>query len=424
VIRRTISMMILALALPGVVLAAQRPEPPNLVDDELVQMGRAIPGFGGMFYDAEGYPNVYLRDPQAVAPRAALKSLGQGEVRVLRGDYDFAQLVEWKRALGPAVLGQPGVVFVDADEARNRIVVGIDADRAKGLGAGSLDKALDKALAGRGVPRAAVLYQEVPAIRELPGAQADAAQAKRAVNSSLLNSIRPTPGGVQIIFLDLPLAFGCTNGFNAVLGGVLGFVTNSHCTINRGTVDDTDYVQGNDPFGIPIATEIADPPYFTGDPCPATYHCRYSDSSFARYNSSSLGSLGKLAKPSARGALVGSITLKPATSRFSISGTASALQGQVVNKIGVTTGWTYGPILATCADVGVSGTTNALLCQNIVKAGSDHGDSGSPVFSWTSGANVKLLGILWGGGTSNGAQVFAYSPIANIQSELGALRVR
>jgi len=46
------------------------------------------------------------------------------------------------------------------------------------------------------------------------------------------------------------------------------------------------------------------------------------------------------------------------------------------------------------------------------------------VFSWTNGSSVKLLGILWGGGTSNGQQVFAYSPFDNIQQELGALRVR
>ena len=56
-IRRALPMMILALALPAVALAAQRPVPGS-ADDELVQMGRAIPGFGGMFYDAQGYPNV------------------------------------------------------------------------------------------------------------------------------------------------------------------------------------------------------------------------------------------------------------------------------------------------------------------------------------------------------------------------------
>jgi hypothetical protein len=46
------------------------------------------------------------------------------------------------------------------------------------------------------------------------------------------------------------------------------------------------------------------------------------------------------------------------------------------------------------------------------------GDSGSPVFRGTS--NVTLLGILWGG---SGSQ-FVYSPIANIEQELGALTTR
>ncbi|MFL6237822.1 MAG: hypothetical protein ACJ76N_32190 [Thermoanaerobaculia bacterium] len=418
-IRRALSMMVLALALPGVVLAAQRPEPPNPVDDELVQMGRAIPGFGGLFYDAEGYPNVYLRDVKAAPALAALKSLGQGEVRVLQGRYDFASLVEWKRALRPAVLGQPGVVFLDADETRNRVVVGIDAAQAKSLDAGRLDKAL----ALKGVPREAVVYQEVPAIRDLTGVMT-ADKAKKPATSTILDAARPVPGGVQIIFLNLPFAYFCTDGFNAYLDGAFGFVTNSHCTLNRGMVDGTPYAQGNDPFGSPIATETVDPGYFTGDPCPSGYKCRYSDSSFARYNTTSLGSLGKLAKTSSRGLSAGSITLKPPTSRFSISAIASALQGQVVNKIGVTSGWTYGPITATCADVGVTGSNYGLLCQNIVRAGSDHGDSGSPVFSWTNGSTVKLLGILWGGGTSNGIEVFAYSPLQNIQQELGSLRVK
>jgi hypothetical protein len=422
VTRRALSLLILALAFPCVALAAQRPVPGS-ADDELVQMGRAIPGFGGMFYDAQGYPNVYLRDPEAKASRVALKSLGQGEVRVLRGDYDFAQLVEWKETLVPALLGQPGVVFIDADESRNRVVVGIDAAQVKSLDTGRLDKAL----ALQGVPRGAVLYQPAPVIHELVKTVDVAAVDKRgAVNGSLLNAIRPVPGGVQIIFLDLPLAYACTSGFNAYMGGTFGFVTNSHCTVKRGTVDDTQYAQGNDPFGAPVATEIVDPGYFTGDPCPNGYQCRYSDSSFAKYNTTSLGSLGKLAKTASRGLLQGSTTLKPATSRFSISGTASALQGQTVNKMGVTTGWTYGPVTATCAAVGVTGSQPpiGMLCQNIVKAGSDHGDSGSPVFLWTTGNSVKLLGLLWGGGTLNGDTVFVYSPIGSIQQELGTLRVR
>ena len=88
-----------------------------------------------------------------------------------QGDYDFAQLVEWKRALRPAVLGLPGVVFLDADEASNRIVVGLDAGRAKSLGGSPND--LDKALATQGVPRAAVVYRETPAFHDLAGLQPD-----------------------------------------------------------------------------------------------------------------------------------------------------------------------------------------------------------------------------------------------------------
>jgi hypothetical protein len=42
----------------------------------------------------------------------------------------------------------------------------------------------------------------------------------------------------------------------------------------------------------------------------------------------------------------------------------------------------------------------------------------SPVFRGAS--NVTLLGILWGG---TGSQ-FVYSPIANIEQELGALTTR
>jgi hypothetical protein len=52
-----------------------------------------------------------------------------------------------------------------------------------------------------------------------------------------------------------------------------------------------------------------------------------------------------------------------------------------------------------------------------VSAGVGGGDSGSPVFMGTN--NVTLVGILWGG-NSSGTQ-FVFSPIANIEQELGSL---
>ncbi|HEY0512463.1 MAG TPA: hypothetical protein VGH73_11195 [Thermoanaerobaculia bacterium] len=423
------TILAIHLALPGTALSAPapRPAPPSPVDDELVAMGETIPGFGGMFYDADGYPTVYLRDTRHPAAVAALKSLGS-QVRVLQGDYEFAQLVAWKRALRPA-LGLPGVVYLDADEARNRVVVGVTS-----LNAASPDKSLDrgrldKEITARGVPPAAVLYVEAPPLSELIAAQrmgdpAGAADKRKPSTASIQSTIRPVPGAVQLSFIKQPYIYFCTIGFNAYLGGAFGFVTNSHCTSDRGAVDGTRYSQG-DPYGAAIATEIADPSYSTGGSCPAGRKCRYSDSAFAQYDGASLGSFGKLSHPATRGVEVGSLTLKPATSRFNVTGAGPApLSGQVVNKIGRTTGWTYGPVIATCVDVDSSSTEFTLFCQHIVQAGTQGGDSGSPVFSWTSGTAVKLLGILWAGGTdSHGHGIFAFSPFSSIQQELGPLRV-
>jgi hypothetical protein len=47
------------------------------------------------------------------------------------------------------------------------------------------------------------------------------------------------------------------------------------------------------------------------------------------------------------------------------------------------------------------------------------GDSGSGVFQITSGSNVKLGGILWGG--SSDGSLFVYSPFSQVVKELGPL---
>jgi hypothetical protein len=90
-----------------------------------------------------------------------------------------------------------------------------------------------------------------------------------------------------------------------------------------------------------------------------------------------------------------------------------------VNKVGRTTGWSRGKVVATCVTVNVSGTSLTQICQTIVNAKVSGGDSGSDVFKVTSGTNVKLDGVLWGGSTDGLS--FVFSPFANITGELGAL---
>jgi hypothetical protein len=72
--------------------------------------------------------------------------------------------------------------------------------------------------------------------------------------------------------------------------------------------------------------------------------------------------------------------------------------------------------------VNVSGTTITLLCQTLVSSSGTivgSGDSGSPVFQISSGSDVTLTGILWGGNSSG--TMFVFSPLKNVQDELGSM---
>ena len=203
------------------------------------------------------------------------------------------------------------------------------------------------------------------------------------------------------------------------LGSTTGYVTAAHCSTSQGAVDGTEYYQPlnrvPDEF---IGTEVADPAFFRGNGCPRGRKCRYSDSNFSAGDSAVTFTLGAIARTT--GPNIGSLEI---AGEFSIGGQGAATVGQTANKVGRTTGWTQGTVTRTCANTGVSGSNIVLLCQDFVEndvqivAG---GDSGSPVFRINSSGGATLLGNLWGGNSSG--TLFVYSPIANIERELGPLK--
>jgi hypothetical protein len=147
----------------------------------------------------------------------------------------------------------------------------------------------------------------------------------------------------------------------------------------------------------------------------------YSDSNFSQGTNGVGFNLGSIAKTT--GPNNGSLEV---VDTFNIGDSGSATVGQTANKVGRTTGWSQGLVTRTCAHTGVSASNIVMLCQDFVEnnvqivAG---GDSGSPVFRIAGGGTrVTLLGNLWGGNLSGTR--FVYSPIANIESELGPLTTR
>lgn len=366
-------------------------------------LAQTVTGFGGLFLDEHGTPTVYLTDlaqqsaaQAAVAAVAAQYEIPGSQLRVLKGDFSYQQLDAWFSQASQHAMTVPGAVFADLDEASNRVRIGVEnapaAAAVKGL------------LARLNIPSNGVIVEQTAPIRNV---------------ATLQDKVRAVRGGLQINFPG----FLCTLGFNATSsGGQRSFITNSHCTAIQGGVQSTPYNQPlSTTAGSFIGTEVADPNYFTGGACPASRRCRFSDSSRGKYASAPTSVLGRIARTTSRGQFSGSLTISSTNPTFSITAErANSLVGQTVNKMGRTTGWTFGKITNACVTVNVSGTDITQLCQNLVSAGVGPGDSGSPVFNWSgSGSHVTLAGILWGG-SSNGRQL-AFSPMSGIESELGAL---
>ena len=295
----------------------------------------------------------------------------------------------------PAVLALSGTVFGDNDEVNHRLVFGVENER--------VIPAVRTVLSQFGIPSSDYEIRVTAPIHQV---------------ATLRDRWRPTQAGIQIHFGR----FLCSLGFNADAGTERSFITASHCTNSQGGVEGTQYYQPlSSVDATVIATEVADPEYFTfmDNPiCPRGKQCRYSDSSRELYSGSVASTRGAIART--RGAnnnsldVIGSFTV---TSQDD-AGTGAPV-GAVVNKVGRTTGWTQGPVTNTCVNTNVFGSPIHQLCQTFVAAGVGGGDSGSGVFTITRGTNVTLVGILWGG--SGDGRTFVFSPFNQIEQELGHL---
>ncbi len=308
------------------------------------ELDRSIPGFGGIVLTYPAPATGRRRDPsRPLEVRVLLTSAGnpglarrtvrerltrQGyhvqRISVLPATYTFGELSRWRDALGTAIRGRAsGTVSLDADEGANRLTVGVEtaADTAP----------MRRSLALAVVPSAAVVIRVSGRVVK-----------QQAQNTDLRAAFRPQiPGGVIIG------QSGCTLGFNVLQGGDYQFFTASHCTTTEFQPDGGSFYQ---PVGgIFVGSESTDPVAHPGATCKYGYDCRYSDAALVRWSPSSLAEFGKIAATTNQ---TGSTTIDPARPRLRLIGVRRGIyEGNVVDKIGVATGWTYGNVTKTCIDI-------------------------------------------------------------------------
>lgn len=372
-------------------------------DDHLAEIAKKIPGFGGMYLDQSGTLQVYMTDHSnagTAQQKAALESVIASEMfdgrpmppygmTIRTGKYDFLQLKNWHDTMSAQILSDPTVVYTDIDDANNCLVIGVEHMAAKRA-------AIESRLDSMGIPRQAIVLKEAA-----------------PVHFELQSFHRPLVGGIQ----TSEAGFICTLGFAATnINFLPGLVTASHCTAVQGGVESTVFhqptVSGTSNI---VGTEIRDPTYFTGGACPATRRCRFSDSAFIQLASGVTTTRGAVARVALNSTVWNGVDLYSNVS----NGQSTQIVGQVVTKVGRTTGRTEGTVQSVCANFNVLGSDITQLCQTRASYASSPGDSGAPVF--TSVPNrpldqIDMLGIHWGSGG-------VFSPAANIQrsDELGTL---
>jgi|SRR5882762_405340 len=397
------------------------------------ELARVVPSHGGLYFDTlTGDLNVYLKDLSEgpAAKRALPLIFGQALAGVLarhphagivfkQGTYTFIELARWRDALNDFFFETSSVQSWGIDHARNQLIVGV-------LSAADSQAIVAKALE-LGVPEGALRLERTGRFQPETG--------RFQAETSLVDSIRPIEGGIQLEFEKSPSlpTQQCTLGFLALWGGEHAFVTASHCSSQELRLDSTKQFQPHSHVlpqnGSSIGFEVADSSFLCNhlDPHP----CSYADAAVYRATLGPGEWYFKRIAQTVSGCNPGCtphapLTINSANPFWSIVRTEPTIVvGQLVNKIGIGSGWTQGFVFYI--NRSVKKDSSAYSDQAYADFQVEGGDSGSPVLLDILGGTdttVTLGGILSGkivGGPNDGLAVF--SPWAGILRMYPGLRV-
>lgn len=360
----------------------------------------------------------YLIEEVPGIENAMKYGLEEMEITFRDAEFEYAQLQNWRLEINESVLEIEGVTFISVSQSNNSIRVGIKDEQFE-------DRIYELAN-DYGIPEDAIKISVTGVISK------DAGTESLQGDDILRDKYRPLVGGLEISVYKNEFG-NCTFSFNAYKLDQRSWLTNSHCTRERWTVySDDDYYQSSDLDGSDayIGSEFQDP---EGESCGwwTSRKCRYADAALLTLSQDQSSDFGKIARTeygAAPGEGSGSIVIDDAEPRFEIveeRNDSDFFEGLIVSKVGRTSGWTYGGITETCADVNHSDDDIGDFryeCQELAQYYSSGGDSGSPVFTELNAphTDVSLNGIHWGRFTE-GDDERIFSRISGVQQDLGNL---
>ena len=398
--------------------AALAQSPPT-INDLFLQLGDTLQGFGGMYVDPDkdtlylwvvpGQQMAPVQMKQAISNVFGPDAPPETNLVVLDAQYSFRQLLSWQNYSVSEIFSIPDVVSMGIHHKTNRLEIGASNAKAR--------KDVEAKLTGLGIPLHAVEIVHEDPLRPAADEKCTSVQSK----------CRPVVAGLQI----QTKRGNCTLGFSGTgtgddKGEYPGFVTAGHCANQEYKNTGTIYHQNAVGNGNKIGKEAKNPPLVAGlnydenNKCPTGFKCRLSDTLFAKYEGDlDVGKdvkVGFIARPK-----LGETDWN-GTDYFRIVAAAKSVEGQIISKVGRSTGWTEGKVTRVCRAARLFQERQAFLCQNRAELAFQQGDSGAPVIICAASSkpcsksevfDVFLLGILSNGNSSH----LYYSDIGLIQDE-------
>ncbi|MDP9351569.1 MAG: S1 family peptidase [Chloroflexota bacterium] len=421
------------------------------------RLAAQIPGFGGVFLEEGRYLVLWVTDlprQERKAHEIARATFGSWRwsghlpgsptIAVRQGQFTWNQLSAWRDRVEHLLPNVPDITSVDLEERRNRVVIGI-AKR-------STRAAVLRKLAEAGVPVEATILEEEPIMMSSTDEEAadtvwdDPAAGSGSCSTSsseisascisvgnhLHDMVRPIVGGLRIEWQNpyRNASDHCTLGFTVRMlnhPDQFGFITNSHCTGEQGGVHNRVFGQpyNYDPYRIGV--EVIDPPYQKDWWDPNFYRGTDAAVAFVYANVDGYDQgFGRIAKPTTwgtNGVEPGPLEIDPNQRTLPILRERAPIEGDVVDKIGQRSGWTYGAIRQVCKTrrqyIGYVPRYNRHTCETEAKLTNEFGDSGSPVFYWIWDGEIHLMGILHTRSSSIFGTYGWWSPLSDMRVELG-----